>query len=93
MTKWAVGLCRKGCNCNLQEYKGKVSFLCEHASSFRDLFAGKPDRTMVVPRWELEDPFSFEKCSEPAGGKVHSKPCRCDGTVKVGDECASRSVK
>lgn len=24
--------------------------------------------------------FLFKKCSGPAGGKVHSKPCRCGGT-------------
>lgn len=28
--------------------------------------------------WKIH--FLFKKCSEPAGGKVHSKPCRCGGT-------------
>lgn len=38
--------------------------------------------------WKVH--FSFKNCSEPAGGKAHSKPCRCggtsdlSGTVKMG---------
>lgn len=100
MTKQAVRLCRKGCNCSLQgqEYKRKVSVYCGtpvrardtmHPASGACLLANLTELWLFhIGNWKIH--FSFKKCYEPAGGKVHSKPCRrggipdLSGTVRVG---------
>lgn len=108
MTKQAGRLCRKGCNCNLQdqEYRGKVSVYCGtplrvretiHPTSGACLLANLREPWLFhTGNWKIH--LSFKKRSEPAGGKVHFKPCSRGGMRSVrhckgGDECVSCCVK
>lgn len=94
VTKYAMRPCRKSCSLQDKEYKGKMSVLCGTCIPLQGacLLANLTELWLFhTGSWNIH--FSFKKCSEPAGGKVHSKPCRYGGTSDLsGTEKVGMSV-